>query len=138
MTDASVRGVPVTRVVPCYLLVGITCAILHNVTMIAGDFVGLHYVASTLISYLIVTCCAYALHSIVTFGRELSANSFFRFALGMAANLPGSLFLMFVFCDVAGIAVAIAAPASTVILFIWNFAVSYWAIVANPIARKAA
>jgi putative flippase GtrA len=125
------------RAVPRYLAVGATCAILHNVIMIAGDFVGLHYVASTLVSFVIVVLCGYGLHSTFTFGRDLSLSSLWRYALGMAANLPGSLVLMFVLCSLAGIPVVVAAPATTVILFLWNFAVSHWAIVANPAARRA-
>ncbi len=121
------------RAVPRYLAVGATCAILHNVIMIAGDFVGLHYVASTLVSFVIVVLCGYGLHSTFTFGRDLSLSSLWRYALGMAANLPGSLVLMFVLCSLAGIPVVVAAPATTVILFLWNFAVSRpGAIVREP------
>jgi len=125
------------RAAPRYLVVGATCAVLHNVIMIAGDVLGLHYVASTLVSFVIVVLCGYGLHSTFTFGRELSLSSLRRYALGMAANLPGSIVLMFVFCSLAGIPVTIAAPATTVILFLWNFAMSHWAIVANPATRRA-
>jgi putative flippase GtrA len=64
-------------------------------------------------------------------------SSLWRYALAMAVNLPGSIALMFVFCDLAGLPVAAAAPATTVILFLWNFAMSHWAIVANPATRRA-
>jgi len=125
-----------TATAPRYLLVGITCAVLYNVTLIVGDFSGLHYAVSTVVSFVIVVLSGYWLHSTFTFGRELSAAALFRYALGMAANLPISLILMFVFCDLVHIAVAVAAPATTAILFIWNFAASRWAIVANPTRRR--
>ncbi len=125
------------RAAPRYLVVGAACAVLHNVIMITGDLLGLHYVASTLVSFVIVVLCGYGLHSTFTFGRELSVSSLWRYALGMAANLPGSIVLMFVFCDLAGIAVAVAAPATTVVLFVWNFVMSHWAIVASPATRRA-
>jgi putative flippase GtrA len=127
----------VIRAVPRYLVVGATCAGLHNVIMITGDFLGLHYVASTLVSFVIVSLCGYRLHSTFTFDRALSMSSLWRYALAMAVNLPGSIALMFVFCDLAGLPVAAAAPATTVILFLWNFAMSHWAIVANPATRRA-
>jgi putative flippase GtrA len=117
-------------------LVAIACAISYNVILITGDFFGLHYVVSTLISYAVGVFLGYGLHSVFTFGRELSAQSLFRYALGIAANLPGSIVLLFVFCDVAGISVVVAAPATTAILFLWNFAMSHWAIARNPLRRR--
>jgi putative flippase GtrA len=128
MTDAA----------PRYLLVGITCAVLNNVIVIAGDFFGLHYSVSTLIAFVIVLLGGYGLHSAFTFGRELSARSLFRYALGMAANLPIWMALMFLFCDILGAAVAVAAVATTAIIFFWNFATSRWAIVGSAVSRRAA
>jgi putative flippase GtrA len=126
-----------TESAPRYLLVGITCAILHNVILITGDFVGLHYAASCVISFVVVVLWGYGLHSTFTFGRELSAGSLLRYALGMATNLPVSIALMFLLCDVAGLVVVVAAPVATAILFLWNFATSHWAIVGNPARRRA-
>jgi putative flippase GtrA len=122
---------------PRYLVVGITCAILHNMILIAGDFFGLHYIASSIISYAVCVLLGYGLHSVFTFGREMSAQSLFHYALGLATNLPGSLVLLFLFCDVAGIVVAIAAPATTAILFLLNFAMSHWVFARNPVRRRA-
>jgi putative flippase GtrA len=126
-----------TRTMPRYLLVSIACALLYNGIMIVGDFVGVHYVASTLVSFVVVVLFGYVLHATFTFGRAFSVGSLWRFALGMAFNLPGSLVLMFLLRGLAGIPVAAAAPATTIILFLWNFAVSHWAIVANPATRRA-
>jgi len=131
-------GQPMTRAAPRYLLVGIACAVLYNVTVIAGDFLGLHYATSTLIAFAIVVPGGYGLHSLFTFGHELSARALFRYALGMAANLPLSIALMFLFCDVAHVAVVVATPATTAILFVWNFVSSRWAIVGNPARQRAA
>jgi len=122
---------------PRYLLVAIACAISYNAILITGDFFGLHYAVSTLISYAVGVFLGYGLHSVFTFGRELSTQSLFRYALGIAANLPGSIVLLFLFCDVAGVSVVVAAPATTVILFLWNFAMSHWAIVRNPVRQRA-
>ncbi|MGH8745447.1 MAG: GtrA family protein, partial [Burkholderiales bacterium] len=53
--------------VPRALVVGLICALVHNAIMIAGDFAGLHYAASLIISVLIVVVIGYRLHSGWTF-----------------------------------------------------------------------
>jgi putative flippase GtrA len=55
----------------------------------------------------------------------------------MAANYPALIALMFVFCSLAGLAVAVAVPISTVILFAWNFVASRWAIAGRPAPQRA-
>ena len=117
------------RTAPRYLLVGLTCALLHNAIMIGCDRFGIHYVVSSLISYVAVVICGFALHSYFTFERRPTVRAFIRYGVSMAANFPASVALMFLFCDVAGLTVPIAAPLATVLLFVWNFAASRWAIV---------
>lgn len=112
-----------------YVIVGSTCAALHNAIMIGCDFLGIHYLISSMISYVIVVLCGYALHSRFTFEQSPSASSLFRYAAGMATNYPGSIVLMFVFCGLASQPVWVAAPLTTLLLFLWNFVTSRWAIV---------
>src|SRR5581483_1875386 len=107
------RGAGMMKAAHRYLLVGCACAVLHNAIMIGCDFLGIHYVISSMISYVIVVLFGYALHSRFTFERHPSASSLFRYAAGMAANYPGSIALMFVFCDLAGQPVWLAAPLTT-------------------------
>jgi putative flippase GtrA len=126
-----------TRSVPRYLLVGLTCALLHNTVMIGSDLLGIHYVVSSLISFVIVVICGFALHSCFTFERRPSAKSFFRYAGGMATNFPASIVLMFLFCDVAGLSVPVATPLATVLLVAWNYLTTRWAIT-GPSAREEA
>jgi putative flippase GtrA len=111
-----------------YLVVAASCAIAHNAAMIAGDLAGLHYLQSTAISFVLVGLLGYALHVRFTFRVSPSAGSLTRYLLAMTGNCPLWIALMFVFCDLMGIAVAIAAPVATVMLFAWNFAASRWAI----------
>lgn len=113
---------------PRYLVVGLICALLHNAIMIGGDFAGLHYVASSLVSFAVVVVVGFALHCHFTFQQDPSVKSFVRYAAGMAANFPLSIALMFIFCDLAKLSVPVAAPLATVLLFVWNFAASRWAI----------
>jgi putative flippase GtrA len=121
-----------------FFTVGLACALLHNAIMIAGDWAGLHYVASSLVSFGIVVAVGYWLHSGWTFpGAARGRTPFARYALTMAANLPLSLAGMFVFVDLAGLAVAIASPAVTVLLMAFNFAAGRWALRAGrPQSRR--
>ena len=112
-----------------FLGVGLACAVLHNVVMIAGDFAGLHYVASSLISLVDVTIFGYQLHSRWTFpGAERTPTSFVRYALTVSANLPLSLAGLFVLVDLLGMPVPIAAPVVTVLLLAFNFTANRWAL----------
>jgi putative flippase GtrA len=128
MTDAELR----------YVAVATSCALLHNAVIIGCDSAAIHYLPASGISFLIVVLWGYALHARFTFSRSTSLKSFLRYALGMAMNYPLSIALMFLFCDLIGMAVVIAAPLSTVILFVWNFTTSRWAIVGRLTPQRSA
>ena len=119
-----------------FVMVGLVCAAAHNAIMIAGDWWHIHYAVSCVLSYAIVVVLGFALHVRFTFGQQASLDSFGRYALAMAANYPVTLALLFVMCDVAGWPVAIAAPVATVIMMVWNFLASRWAIVGKPAGSK--
>ena len=112
-----------------FFSVGLLCALLHNAIMIGGDWLGLHYVASSFVSFAIVVLVGYWLHSSWTFpGAQRGATSFGRYTLTMALNLPLSLAGMFVLVDLAGLGVPLAAPAVTVLLAAFNFVGGRWAL----------
>jgi len=112
-----------------FFSVGLVCALLHNAIMIGGDWLGLHYVVSTFVSFAIVVLLGYGLHSSWTFpGAQRGAMSFARYTVTMALNLPLSLAGMFVLVDLAGLGVPIAAPAVTVMLAAFNFVGGRWAL----------
>ena len=116
-------------VVGRFFTVGLVCALTHNAIMIGGDWAGLHYVASSFVSFGVVVALGYWLHSAWTFpGAQRSRMSFARYAVTMALNLPLSIAGMFVFVDLAGLAVAIAAPVVTVLLAAFNFIGGRWAL----------
>ena len=100
---------------------------LHIAIMIAGDAVGLHYVVSSVVSLVIVTAVGYCLHSSWTYPRaERGAPSFARYVVLVGSNFPLSLTGLFVFVDLLGVSVPIAAPAVTVILVGFNYVASRW------------
>jgi putative flippase GtrA len=112
-----------------FYTVGLACALLHNAIMIAGDWFGLHYVASSVLSFASVTSIGYWLHSVWTFpGVARGRRAFMRYVLTISANLPLSIAGMFVFVDLAGLAVVPAAPLVTVLLAAFNFLGARWAL----------
>lgn len=125
-------------VIKRFLAVGLACALLHNATMLAGDWLGLHYVASSFISFAIVVAFGYRLHSAWTFpGAERGRTPFARYALMAGANLPLSIAGMFLFVDMRGLSVPIATPLVTVLLALFNFVGGKWALRAGraPLSR---
>jgi putative flippase GtrA len=121
---ASLGGMPVR-----FMAVGLLCALMHNAIVLGADWFGIHYVVGCIVSYVVVVVVGFALHVHFTFQESRTLAAFWRYAIGMAANYPLTLALLFLMCDVATLQVAIAAPLATVLLFAWNFAASRWAIV---------
>ena len=97
--------------VPRAFVVGLICAIVHNAIMIGGDYAGLHYALSLLISFLFVVAIGYRLHSGWTFrSAERSRATFTRYVVIASANLPSSLAGMFVFVNLIGLVGAGGEP----------------------------
>lgn len=109
--------------------VGVACALLHNAIMIVGDALGLHYAFSTLLSFAIVVPFGYWLHTRWTWPRAPRDRvSLARYALGMSGNLPLFVAGMFLFVDLLSLPVVLAAPLLTVLLFLFNFVATRWAL----------
>jgi putative flippase GtrA len=113
---------------PRFVVIGGLCAFLNNVWVIGLSHFGFGYVASSCLAFGPILLVGYALHSAVTFETHFSQHSFIRYALAMATNFPIWIAALYLFCDIFNVAVAIAAPAATVLIFIWNYASARWAI----------
>jgi putative flippase GtrA len=111
-----------------YTIVGAICALVHNAVMIVGDLAGGHYVPMTVLSLGIVTPLGYLLHSRFTFREQLSSRAFLRFASGVTAGFALCLLSMAILCTGLGLPVVLAAPLTTITLFLWNYVSAYWAI----------
>jgi putative flippase GtrA len=116
------------RIVPRFVLIGLVCAVLHNVIMLSLDRLGLHYLLSGAVSFGLVVVTGYALHSKVTFGEPRSLRAFLRYAASMAMNYPATVALLFLISDLGGLPLAAAVPAATVVMLVWNFLASRWSI----------
>ena len=125
------------RIASRFFTVGLACALLHNAIMIGGDWVGLHYVTSSFISFAVVVLFGYWLHSGWTFpGAERGRVTLARYTLTMALNLPLSIAGMYVFVDLAGMAVPLASPLVTVLLAAFNFVGGRWALRVRAQSRR--
>jgi putative flippase GtrA len=111
------------------LVVGGALALLSNVPMIAGDWIGLHYAVTSAPTFVIMVLIGYWAHSTWTFkGAERSGAAFGRYVLVALANLPLSLAGLFVFVDLIGLPVPIASPIVTVLMFVANLLGNRWAL----------
>lgn len=111
-----------------YTLVGAACAVTYNVIMIAGSRSGADYISLTVLAYLVMTPMAYALHTRFTFAIRRSWQDFTRFAAGVAASIPINFIMIATLCSGLHLSVAVAAPVTTVVMFLWNYASTHWAL----------
>ena len=126
------------RAIPRYVIVGGLCAGLYNVIMVAGDWAGLHYAASTAFAFVLIVALGYILHCTFTFSEPMTLRGLVRYAAAMSLTLPLSLGAMFVLRDLVRAPMPIASPTVTVMLFAWNYAATHWAVVTRKLARRPA
>ena len=111
-----------------YALVGAICAVLNNILIIGGAFFGVNYIVMSFIAFAFVTTFAYLMHTSFTFRERLSGRGLLRFSSGVATGFPLFILLMAALCSGLGMSVAVATPLSTVLLYVWNFALAHWTI----------
>lgn len=111
-----------------YTVVGAICAAAHNTVMILGGWAGGHYVPLSFLSFGMVTPLGYLLHARFTFKARVSWRNFFRFTSGLAAGFPLYFMAMGILCSGLDLAVAFAAPVTTITLYVWNYALTHWAL----------
>ena len=116
-----------------FAIVGFVCAVAHNMIVITASLAHFHYAVGCVISYVLVVLLGFMLHVRFTFQERATMSAFWRYAVGMAANYPITLALLFVMCDLAGWPIAMAAPVATVFLIAWNFVATRWAIARKPV-----
>jgi putative flippase GtrA len=122
--------------IPRYTIVGAICAAIYNGMMIAGNALGLGYVAPTGVAFVIIVITGYALHCLYTFSEKLSLRAFARYTAAMLLTLPVSLGGMYLLRDLAHAPMWLAAPLLTAVMFCWNFVATHWAVVTQVIGRK--
>lgn len=126
--DAAVRLNAWTGRTMRYTMIGAFCALLNNLAIIIGNFLGIHYLPMTIASFVIVTPLAYLLHAGFTFKEPGSLRGFLRFAAGLATAFPVFFLFMAILCTCLRVPVVVAAPVTTIVLYVWNYATAHWAI----------
>jgi len=120
-----------------FTLVGGACALLANATIILLVRAGVGTVAATVASFVPVLLIGYALHATFTFRRAPTRVSLARYTLAMAANFPLTIGALYVLCDLLKVPVTIAAPATTLLIFLWNYLSGSWAFSAKAAPARA-
>lgn len=118
----------IARPVFAYGAVSAICLALHNVVMIGGDKLGWPYLLSILVSFSLSSVTGYVLHSLATFGEPVSMRRFLRYAMAMTANIPLVFITIWIWHDLANLAMVWASPISTICMIAVNFLLSRWAI----------
>lgn len=113
---------------PRYVLVALFCVLLNNAFLIGLDMLGIHYVLSVIASALLLIPLSYWLHLHFTYRVEGGQRSFWRYAGVQIVNTPAALLLFFLIHDLAGLPMMAAAPLITLLMFLYNFLGSFWAI----------
>jgi putative flippase GtrA len=117
-----------------YGLIAALCAAANFVILVAGDRAGIHYVISTSISFVVCVLIGYMLHSRYTYLARADLPGLVRYTMAMALNYPLSIAAVWFFNDLLTQPMVIAAPASTLVLTLYNFFSSRWAIVGRAAA----
>jgi putative flippase GtrA len=118
-----------------YLVVGATCALVNVAVLVASEAAGLPLWSGILLSFGLVCTVGYALHATVTFAAPLAWSGFARYVSAMAAGLPVSAALLWLFARALGWPMPVAASCATVTMLALNFVSSRWAVLypARPI-----
>ena len=111
-----------------YVAVSAFCVLFNNVLLIWLDRVHVHYTLSVIISAAIMIPLSFFLHARFTYAVEPTAAAFWRYASVLICNTPAAWLLFLLIHNLGGVAMLYAAPIVTLILFVWNYILSGWAI----------
>jgi putative flippase GtrA len=118
-----------------YLVVAAFCLAMHNAIMISADWAGFTLLEAAATSFCIMVVVGYMLLSGFVFPAQRTWRGFLRYTGAMAANFPLVTGLTWLFAGLAGQPMAIAAPAATVLMVLFNFVASRWAIAGRGAQR---
>jgi len=111
-----------------YGLVSGLCLLAHNIIMVVADWLRLALPLGLIASFGLVVAIGYILHGRYTFIALHSWEGLARYAAAMAASLPLSTGLIWIFSRVLCWPMPIAAPTATFAMLAVNFTTSRWAI----------
>jgi putative flippase GtrA len=111
-----------------YLFVGVLCAVLNNAILILGDWSGLHYLVSVLLTFVLVLPMSYLAHAWWTFRASASWLAFGRFMAGSISSLIVASLAVGALRGGLGLPMIVSAPLATVAMIVYNFVMTRWAV----------
>ena len=111
-----------------YCIAAGACLALHNLILIAGDWIGLGVLPAALLSFVVLAVVGFLLLSRFAFCCSANWQGFLRYCMAMATNFPLSTGVIWLLVEPLGQPMARAAPASSVIMIVINYTGSRWAI----------
>ena len=70
----------------------------------------------------------YLLQGQLTFEMRRSWRDFGRYSAALITNFPVAIAVLWLLCDVMALDMVWAAPISFIVLFVWNYLTSTWAL----------
>jgi len=107
---------------PRYFGGAVLCALINNVILIVGAHFGLADAVGVAIAWAAGGTTGYVYHTRVTFTQPLRLRAYGQFMAGMILGVPLTWLLITVFRRGFGWPMEFASPATTVLLFAYNFA----------------
>jgi glycosyltransferase involved in cell wall biosynthesis/putative flippase GtrA len=111
-----------------YIIAGVTCAFLSNALLIGLTKFGVPYLVAATAAIPPMLSIGFVLQRSFVFRGSPTSGGFIRYALAMLSNQPLSLASLYTLCDLLGTSVAVAGPVTTIVLFVWNFYATRWAL----------
>ncbi|MGH6844114.1 MAG: GtrA family protein [Methylocella sp.] len=128
---SSLLGIPRWKEIPAsvrYIGVGVACAVLNNIFLIAAVALGFDYLSGSLVVCVPMLIIGFALHTSVTFDTPPTTIAFVRYSVAMLATYPIWIVSLFLLCNVARLPIIVASLIATVFLFLCNYVFTHWAI----------
>jgi putative flippase GtrA len=130
MRSMLVRG-------PRYVAVSVVCVLINNLLLIGLDSAGVYYGLNVLISAALMIPLSFAMQVHITFACEPSWRAFAKYAAVMLVHTPAAWLLLALIHDRGGVPMLYSAPIVTVLMFVWNFVGSHWALLARKPAASS-
>jgi len=111
-----------------YAVVSAGCLLLHNAIVIGGAKLGLHYAAGMIVSFVVLVLTGYIAHATFTFRSGPSARSLGAYTLACLINFPVALAVMFTFCTLLRLPVAIGTPLTSLVMIAFNYMAARFSI----------
>ncbi|MBX9663897.1 glycosyltransferase [Novosphingobium sp.] len=117
------------RPIPVYSVAAVALAVLHNAIMIGLDWFGVHYVLCQLASAMVLLPVGYlTMTSGAIFRTRRSWAAFASYSAILISNLPISLALLWLLRGEMALPMLVAAPLSSLVLYMWNYVASFFAL----------